>query len=244
MKRRLPARLYNQGMCGRYRAKRYDLFKLGLREPPGPGFEEFSEKTNLYQLGPRWNVAPSNRMPIVRMDDEGLREMAIARWGLIPSWAKELPKIQPINARAETVPTSGRFRQAFARRRCLVPADGFYEWQGAKPPKQPYFIHLPDDGQFAFAGLWERWKATKDADPLDSYTIITTTPNELMAGIYNRMPVILKPEDYSAWLDNSTPVKHLKSLLACYPDELEAYPVSTHVNSPMNDDPECADRLD
>jgi putative SOS response-associated peptidase YedK len=177
------------------------------------------------------------------LDDEGLREMAIARWGLVPLWAKELPKHQPINARAETVPTGGMFRQAFARRRCLVPADGFYEWQGAKPPKQPYFIHQPDDGQFAFAGLWERWRETKDADPVDTFTIITTTPNELMATIHNRMPVILKPDDYAAWLDGSTPPDRLKSLLAPYPDEWEAYPVSTHVNNPKNDDPECVEKL-
>jgi len=223
-------------MCGRYRARRFDLLKLGLRTPPLPGFEEFTER-------PRWNVAPSNRMPIVRMDDEGMRELAIARWGFIPSWAKELPKLQPINVRAETVTTNGMFRQAFAHRRCLVPTDGFYEWKGTNPPKQPFFIHQPDDGQFAFAGLWERWRKTKDTDPLDTFTIITTAPNELMAGIHDRMPVIVRQQDYERWLNPKYPSDDLKSLLTPFPDELEAYPVSTHVNSPKNDDPMCIEKL-
>lgn len=224
-------------MCGRYRLTRFDLLRLGLRTPPLPGFEEFTQR-------PRWNVAPSQRMPIVRLSEDGLRELAVARWGLIPSWAKEMPKIQPINARAESAPTSGMFRQALARRRCLVPADGFYEWQGAKAPKQPFFIHKSDDGLFCFAGLWERWKPPNASEPLDTFTIITTSPNKLMAGIHNRMPVILQAADYAQWLDPATSVDRLKSLLTPYADgELEAYPVSRHVNSPANDDPQCVERV-
>jgi putative SOS response-associated peptidase YedK len=133
---------------------------MGLRTPSLPGFEEFTER-------PRFNIAPSQRMPIVRADGAGSPELAAAHWGLIPSWTKE-PKLKPINARAETVATSGMFRQAFTRRRCLVPADGFYEWQGLKPPKQPFFIHRKDDRQFAFAGLWERWHPP-GAEPVDTY---------------------------------------------------------------------------
>ena len=193
------------------------MLMFGLTEQPGgPDWTE-----HVKFPPPRWNVAPSQRMPIVRMSDAGFRELAIARWGLVPSWAKEMPKVQPINARAETVPTGPMFRKAFECRRCLVPADGFYEWKGAKPPKQPYFIHQPDDGQFAFAGLWERWRASKDAEPLDTYTIITTSPNALMASIHNRM------------------------LLAPYRDDgLEAYPVSQRVNSPKNDDADCVKKME
>jgi putative SOS response-associated peptidase YedK len=224
-------------VCGRYRLTRFDLLRLGLRAPPLPGFEEFTER-------PRWNVAPSQRMPIVRMSEDGSRELAIARWGLVPSWAKEMPKVQPINARAESAATSGMFRQAMARRRCLVPADGFYEWQGAKPPKQPFFIHKSDDGLFCFAGLWERWRPPGASEVMDTYTILTTTPNQLMSGIYNRMPVILQDADYDSWLDMATGVDKATSMLKPYADgELEAYPVSRYVNSPKNDDPQCAERV-
>ena len=132
------------------------------------------------------------------------------------------------------------FRQSFQRRRCLVPADGFYEWKGAKPPKQPFFIHKPDDSIFAFAGLWDRWRETEDSDPVESFTIITTTPNALLATIHNRMPVIVKRGDYQRWLDPASRDDEVKSILAPYPEgELEAYPVSSHVNSPKNDDPDC-----
>ena len=219
-------------MCGRYRLKRIDLLEMGLRSQPlFPGFEEFSEH-------PHFNVAPAYRMPIVRLGDEG-RELAFAQWGLIPSWAKEAPKIKPINARAETVATGGMFRQAFSRRRCIVPADGFYEWRKLDArTKQPMFIHFPRDRPFGFAGLWERWRGANDEVPLETFTIITTTPNELMAGIHNRMPVILRPEDYTRWLDGSSSVENLKPLLAPYPEgELEAYPVSSYVNSPKNTGP-------
>jgi len=209
---------------------------MGLRTPPLPGFEEFTER-------PRFNVAPSQRMPIVRANDEGDRELVGAHWGLIPSWTKE-PKLKPINARAETVGASGMFRQAFSRRRCLVPADGFYEWRGLKPPKQPFFIHRKDDRPFAFAGLWERWHPP-GAEPIDTYTIITTTPNALMAGIHNRMPVILRPDDYDRWLDAAVPIDQIQSLLTpCPDDELEAYPVSSRVNSPKYDDAHCVTRAE
>jgi putative SOS response-associated peptidase YedK len=209
---------------------------MGLRTPPLPGFEEFTER-------PRFNIAPSQRMPIVRAGGERARELAAAHWGLIPSWTTE-PKFKPINARAENVAAGGMFKQAFYRRRCLVPADGFYEWRGLKPPRQPFFIHRKDDRQFAFAGLWERWRAP-GAEPLDTFTIITTTPNELMAGIYDRMPIILRPDDYARWLDASVPIDQIQSLLVpCPDDELEAYPVSARVNSPKNDDADCFTRAE
>jgi putative SOS response-associated peptidase YedK len=134
------------------------------------------------------------------------------------------------------------FRQAMDRRRCLIPADGFYEWKGAKPPKQPFFIHRRDDDVFCFAGLWERWKPGPDVEPVDTFTILTTSPNSLMADIHNRMPVILEEKDYPLWLDRSVPGKGVQDLLKPYPPELlEAYPVSTFVNSPKNEGPECSE---
>lgn len=216
------------------------MIRRGISTVTEPMFEEF---THHVKFRPRFNIAPSQSVPIVRVNGDKA-ELSIVRWGLIPYWSKDKPKLAPINARAETVATSAMFRHAFERRRCLVPADGFYEWQGAKPPRQPFFIHKPDDSVFTFAGLWERWRAAEDDQPLDTFTIITTTPNKLMAEIHNRMPVVLNPGDYGTWLDTTSPADKLRSLLAPYPDgELEAYPVSPHVNSPKNDDPECAEPI-
>jgi putative SOS response-associated peptidase YedK len=220
-------------MCGRYRLRRYELAKAVFETLRQIGFDEFSHLKIKW-----WNVAPSQMLPIVRMDN-GERVLACAQWGFVPEWAKEFPKTRPINAKAETVATSGLFRRAFNSRRCLIPADGFYEWQGAKPPKQPYFIHRKDDGLFAFAGLWERWKPDKESEPIDTCTIITTEPNELMRPIHNRMPLIVPQSDYSKWLDNETPGKDVQDILHPYDtDGLEAYPVSTKVNAPKNDGPE------
>ena len=197
------------------------------------------ETTFVWQ--PRYNVAPTQAMPVVRMVD-GKRELALLRWGLIPSWAKD-PKIgnSLINARGETVHEKPAFRSAFKARRCLVPADGFYEWR--KLPgggKQPYRITMADGSPFAFAGLWERWD--KGEEPLETFTIITTSANELVAPIHDRMPVILDPADYDAWLespDTAIPI----ALIQPYPAKrMSAYPVSTRVNSPRNDDAAVIER--
>ncbi len=201
-----------------------------------PSFEEFDEK----RIVPRFNVAPSQQIPVMRLDKEGHRTLSLVRWGLIPSWQKALPKVQPINARCETAASSGMFKQALARRRCLIPADGFFEWQklDAKT-KQPMFIHFPDDRVFAFAGLWERWKDPTSDTVVDTATIITTSPNEVMKPIHDRMPVILKAEDFGRWLDREKTSEQVADLLRPFPDgELEAYPVSRAVNSPKNDSPE------
>jgi putative SOS response-associated peptidase YedK len=215
-------------MCGRYTLREYNLLALGL----GTQGEEFSET-------PRFNIAPSQMVPIVRLDGSGQRVGDLVRWGLIPYWSKEKPKIQPINARAETVATSPMFRQAFARHRCLQLADGFYEWKKQADGKQPYFIHLASDAAFAFAGIWDRWNGEKDGEPVETCCHITTTPNETMRPIHDRMPVILRPEDYATWLNPETDVETLKAMLKPLADgELETHPVTRAVGSPKNDGPE------
>jgi putative SOS response-associated peptidase YedK len=222
-------------MCGRYRLRRYLLAKAVFETLRQIGFDEFTDLKIKW-----WNVAPSQQVPIVRMDN-GERVLSCAQWGFIPEWAKELPKVKPINAKSETVSTSGMFRRAFNSRRCLIPTDGFYEWQGTKPPKQPYFIHRKDDALFAFAGLWEQWKPEKDSEPIETCTIITTESNDLMRPIHNRMPVIVSPDDYAKWLDERTRGQDVQDILHPYEAEsLEAYAVSTKVNAPKNDGPELS----
>jgi putative SOS response-associated peptidase YedK len=193
-------------------------------------------------LPPRYNIAPSEAVTAIRVrePDEG-RRLALLRWGLVPSWAKEAKVgARMINARAETVATNNAFRTAFRRRRCLIPADGFYEWQQTGRGKQPFYMRMRDGLPFAFAGLWEFWKGA-DGEGLETCTIITTQPSKLVAPIHDRMPVILDPSDYDLWLDPGMgDEQRLQSLLRPYPDErMVAYPVSTLVNNPANDDPAC-----
>lgn len=188
---------------------------------------------------PRYNIAPSQTLAAVRQV-EG-RELFACRWGLIPFWAKD-PAIgnRMINARAETLAEKPSFRRAFAARRCLIPADGFYEWQKqGKGASRPFYIRLRDDGLFGFAGLWEEWKSP-EGEVVTTCAIITVEPNELMAGIHNRMPAILKPEHEAAWLDRSNDIPAVSNLLQPYPSELmEAYEISRAVNNPRFDDPGC-----
>ena len=225
-------------MCGRYTLRRSELARAAFAAISDASFDEFTER-------PRFNLAPSQELPVVRLNADGRRVIGLAQWGLIPAWTKGPPKNKPINARAETVATSGMFRQAFGRRRCLIPADGFYEWQGAKPPKQPYFMQMTDGGLFGFAGLWERWKPQDAEVAIDTFTIITTNPNELMRPIHNRMPVILRPADYAAWLDRETPLEAIEGMLNAYdPAVMMAYPVKGLVNSPRNDSSECVEPID
>jgi len=187
----------------------------------------------------RFNAAPSQHLPVVR-DHDGKPELTMMRWGFIPSWTKDKPKLAPINAKAETVATSGMFRTAFQKRRCLVPANGFYEWKGAKPPKQPYFIHLKDKSMFTFAGLWERWRPPGSDEPVDTFTIITTEANALMKPIHNRMPVMLDADGQERWLE-SPDTNLLKSFPAT---KMEAWPVSTAVNKPTHDAPDCIEPIE
>ena len=198
-------------------------------------------------MQPRYNIAPTQPVAVVRVPPESMvREMALLHWGLIPFWAKD-PKIgnRMINARSETVAEKPAFRAAFRRRRCLVVADGFYEWQKQNDGKQPFYIRRRDARPFAFAGLWEFWKGG-DETVIESCTLLTTTPNELLRPLHNRMPVILQPKDYDLWLDPEMQEPDaLKPLLLSYPSEqMDAYPVSRFVNSPKNDDPRCIEPLE
>jgi putative SOS response-associated peptidase YedK len=224
-------------MCGRYTLRRHELARAVFEALREIGFDEFSELDIHW-----WNIAPSQHVPVVRLDEGGQRVISPAQWGFIPAWARELPKTRPINARAETVSTSGMFRRSFQSSRCLLPADGFYEWQatGGKG-KRPHFIHRRDDGLFAFAGIWDTWSSGDK--PVKTCALLTTTPNKVMEPIHNRMPVILGVEDYERWLNPRTPAAELTALLVpCADEVLEAYPVSTVVNSPRNDGPECIRR--
>jgi len=191
----------------------------------------------------RFNIAPSQ--PIAVVANEHPDELTFHKWGLVPSWAKD-PSMgnKMINARSETAAEKPAFRAAFKRRRCLIPADGFFEWQKRPGGKQPMFIYLKNQPVFAFAGLWEIWYSP-EGDELRTATILTTEPNEFMAEIHNRMPVILRPEDYEAWLSpDEQKASDLEPLLRPFDaNRMEAYPVSTFVNSPANDTPEKIEPL-
>lgn len=192
----------------------------------------------------RFNIAPSQGLLAVVTDSE--RRFVRLRWGLIPSWAKE-PSIgaRLINARAETVAEKPSFRAAFKARRCLIPATGFYEWQRREAgKKQPYYMRLQNTRPFALAGLWERW-TSPEGEVIDSCTILTTSANTLLEPIHDRMPVILEPRDYELWLDPDTrsPDRLIPLLKPYPPDQMSAYQVSSLVNSPTNDSPECINSL-
>jgi putative SOS response-associated peptidase YedK len=187
----------------------------------------------------RYNIAPSQSVLVVT--ENSPRTLQAMQWGLIPSWAQD-PAIgnKMINARAETLADKPAFKTALVRRRCLIPADGFYEWQQAGTAKRPMRIHRKDDELFGFAGLWDEWRSP-EGTPIRTCTIITVAPNTLMAPIHNRMPAILRPEDEAAWLTSANrSVPDLVALLTPYPDpELEAYAVSRAVNAPNVDDAGC-----
>ena len=184
-------------MCGRYNiipdAQAW-ITTFGLSEEAGKTISD---------LAPNYNVAPSQDVPIIRINkDSRKRELALAHWGLIPFWAKNVKVgYRMINARAETVAEKPAFRAAFKKRRCLIPLNGFYEWRKSGSAKQPYLIRIKDVAPFALAGLWERWHNQEDDTELESCTIIVTEANQLMTPIHDRMPVILSPNNYSRWLD-------------------------------------------
>jgi len=222
-------------MCGRF----------ALKLPPA-ALKDYFGLDEAPDFAPRYNIAPSTPILAIRQI-EGVRRADPLRWGLIPHWAKD-EKIgyATINARAETVAAKPAFRDAFRRRRCLIPADGFYEWQvqpGTKA-KQPYFISRADGVPLAFAGIWERW-CPPQGDPVESCSIIVTAANALVQSIHDRMPVLLDPDDFGAWLDPDNHDTHtLTGLLRSYPAErMQAVPVSLRVNSPRNDDAGLMERI-
>jgi putative SOS response-associated peptidase YedK len=188
---------------------------------------------------PRYNIAPTDPIPIVRVDPrDGTRELVMARWGLIPFWMKEKPRAPHINARMETVDKTPLFREAFARRRCLIPATGFFEWQKRADGKQPYRFVRKDFEPFAFAGLWEF--ARIGGEDILSAAIIVGEANPLVGAVHDRMPVMLMPDDYDAWLAGDTTIAEARALLNPYDEALMmAYAVSRVVNSVKNDTEEC-----
>ena len=196
------------------------------------------------ELVPRYNIAPSESVAAIRENVNQERELALLRWGLVPSTTKDTKNAyRMINARAETLSQRPAFRAAFAHRRCLIPADGFYEWQQTNDSKQPYFIRARDENPLAFAGLWERWQRGRQV--IESCTIITMSANQSLAPIHHRMPVILPEDTYDLWLDPSVQdPATLQALLLPYDAEkLVAYRVSKRVNHPKNDDAECIRQL-
>ena len=224
-------------MCGRFTLTQLD---------PDLVSETFS-LPNVPDLPPRYNIAPTQPVATVaHPHDSDSNQFMVMRWGLIPSWAKD-PSIgnKLINARGETVHEKPSFRSALRYRRCLILADGFYEWQKQDGgTKVPLYITLTDHRLFALAGLYEHWTEPESGEAVTSCTIITTTPNELMASIHNRMPVILPRDSYAAWLDPAeTNAKAVLPLLKPYPAaDMVAYPVSRRVNSPANDAPDLIER--
>jgi len=200
--------------------------------------------TNELNLKARFNIAPSQSVTVVHLDESGNRVFTLAQWGLIPSWVKDPAELQhPINAKAETAAIKPMFRHAYRKNRVLVPADGFYEWADKDSVKQPYFIRMRDGEPMGMGGLLERWHGP-EGDVI-TFTILTTSANSLMAKIHDRMPVIIKQEDYVTWLDTDiSDVIKLQSLTLPYPDRfMEAYPVSRKVNSPKNDSPDLIEEV-
>jgi putative SOS response-associated peptidase YedK len=220
-------------MCGRYRLSRRKQI-----------IEEYFETAPWDDdWNPRYNIAPTQPVPVIRQHPkEPVRQISSMRWGLIPHWAKDASgAARMINARSETAHTLPAFRDSMKLRRCLVPADGFYEWQRRGSAKQPFCFEVEDGELFAFAGLWERWR-----DPsgqwVTSCSILTTTPNAVTSAVHDRMPVILHPDSYDLWLDpGMTDVQVVSELLKTYDAKsMRSYPISTRINHVANDDEECS----
>jgi putative SOS response-associated peptidase YedK len=224
---------HNLPMCGRYKLSR----RKQLVE------EYFDTDSGMEDWVPRYNIAPTQPVPVIRQNPkEPVRELSMMHWGLIPSWAKDSSvAASMINARSETASTKPAFRDALKSRRCLIPADAFYEWQRTEKTKQPYCFEVGEGELFAFAGIWDRWK---DAGGkwLETCSILTTSPNAVTSAVHDRMPVILDPDVYDLWLDpGMRAVDAASDLLKPYDArQMRFYPVSSRVNSVVNDDEACA----
>jgi putative SOS response-associated peptidase YedK len=221
-------------MCGRYRlARKKEILA-----------ETFDVEESAVEWSPRYNVAPGQDVVVARQDaTRPVRIFSLVRWGLIPSWSKDAKAgYKMINARAETVADMPAFRDPFRSRRCLIPADGFYEWSKGGKEKAPFLFSMADDSIFAFAGIWDRWRNPKK-EPMETCSIITTSANALLAGIHDRMPVILERDSYELWLDPGfKKVEDLRDLLKPFPaGAMRHYRVTTRVNSVKNDDSACSE---
>jgi putative SOS response-associated peptidase YedK len=197
------------------------------------------------EVEPRWNIAPTQFIAVVR-EAGGPRESTMPSWGLVPSWAKEKSiGARMINARSETLGEKPSFRNAFRRRRCLVLADGYYEWQRTGPVKQPYYIAFEDGQPFGMAGLWERWRDPATGEPLESCCIVTTAPAATVAHVHDRMPVIVAPDAYAEWLDpkNEATERLARLFEPCPRSDLRARPVSRRVNDARNQGPDLIEEL-
>ena len=219
-------------MCGRY-----------TLSTPSDFIQEGFDLDDEPDLVARYNIAPTQDAPVVvaSATAPGKRSLVSMRWGLIPHFAKQpTGGARAINARCETVAERPTFRQSFQQKRCLVPADGFFEWQGRGGSKQPFLVHLEERRLFAFAGLWSTWRKLPTDTPITTFSIVTCPPNKALASLHDRMPVVLKANDYDQWLDPMSDPATLLSLLI--PDQSENWfidPVSSRVNSVRNDDPSC-----
>jgi putative SOS response-associated peptidase YedK len=221
-------------MCGRYRlSKRQQL----IAESFDVSWDELPD------WKPRYNIAPTDSVPVVRQNPkESIRQISMMRWGLIPSWSKDASgSARMINARSEAAAIQPAFRDAFKSRRCLIPADGFYEWQKTGKTKQPFCFEIGKEELFAFAGIWERWKNPANGEWIKSFSILTTTANAVTSSVHERMPVIIYKENFDVWLDpGMTNVDDVVGLLKPYSGQMRSFPVSTRVNRVGNDDAECA----
>jgi putative SOS response-associated peptidase YedK len=224
-------------VCGRYRLSR----RKQILE------EHFACVSDEPDWTPRYNIAPTQPIPVIRQNTkEPIRELSLMLWGLIPSWAKDSSAAASmINARSETASTKPAFRDALKSRRCLIPADGFYEWMRTGKMKQPYCFEVREGQLFAFAGLWDGWKDA-GGNWIKSCSILTTTPNSVTSAIHDRMPVILEPDSYELWLDpGMTNVAAASELLKPHDARLmRCFPVSSRINHVGNDDEECAERVE
>jgi len=220
-------------MCGRYRLSR----RKQIIE------EHFDSVSDAEDWSPRYNIAPTQPIPVIRQNPKGpIRELSLMRWGLIPWWAKDASvAAKMINTRAETAATKPAFRDALKYRRCLIPADGFYEWLRTGKVKQPYCFEINEGQLFAFAGLWDRWK-DPSGNWMKTCSILTTTPNAVTAPVHDRMPVILDPDAYDLWLDPGMTEVATESevLKPCDARLMRCYPLSTRINHVANDDEECS----
>jgi putative SOS response-associated peptidase YedK len=217
-------------MCGRY----------ALHAPAESLAEDFDAILEVAALTPRYNAAPLQWLPVVRQRPSGERVIHALRWGLLPAWAKdEGMAARLINARAETLSERPAFRAAFGRRRCVIPASGFYEWARHLAGKQPFYLSPPDGSLLALGGLWERWTRAADGQTIDTFAIVTTAANPLVSELHDRMPLILSADEVGLWLDQSTPLARIQQMLIpCPDDRLTAQPVGRAVGNVRNEGPE------